>query len=283
MNGVSAGLDVVPLALESQKSPGRIPGDRRLPDDLYIPPDALEVFLDAFEGPLDLLLYLIRKQDIDILDIPVVQVTRQYMAYVEFMQKIKLDLASEYLVMAAWLAEIKSKVLLPKAPVIANEEDFDPRAELIRRLQEYEQFKMAAEQLDALPRVGRDIHLAHAQPGFPVRNVVAPAPDLPELLMALHNVLIRSDFRAGHIIRGEPLSVRERMTRLIARLQDGAAALDDLLDPSEGRSGVVVVFLAILELVKMAVLDVVQDGVFGPVTLALRMAEPDELENGHGG
>lgn len=283
MNGVPSGLAIAPLAVESPKSPERIQADDRLPDDLYIPPDALEVFLDAFEGPLDLLLYLIRRQDIDILDIPVVQVTRQYMAYIDFMQQIKLDLASEYLVMAAWLAEIKSKVLLPTAPVITNEENFDPRAELIRRLQEYEQFKMVAERLDALPRVGRDIHLAHAQPGFPVRKIVAPAPDLPELLMAFHDVLIRSDFREGHIIRSEPLSVRERMTRLISRLQDGTAVFDDLLDPSEGRAGVVVVFLAILELVKMAVLDVVQDGAFGPVTLALRVAETGEQEYGHGG
>ena len=256
--------------------------DRQPPSDLYIPPDALEVFLDAFEGPLDLLLYLIRKQDIDILDIPVLQVTRQYMQYVEIMQQIKLDLASEYLVMAAWLAAIKSRVLLPKAPLFEDEEPCDPKAELIRRLQEYERFKLAAEQLEAQPRVGRDFYLARAGADLFIRKPVAPAPDIRELLKAFHDVLVRVDFGAEHMIRREPLSVRERMSHLIDRLQSGSATLDEVIEPSEGRAGVVVVLLAVLELVKMTVLDVVQPDVFGIMTLALRPVETGEPRDEHG-
>lgn len=241
-----------------------------LPRDLYIPPDALEVFLDAFEGPLDLLLYLIRRQNLDILDIPIAAITRQYMEYVELMKELRLELAAEYLVMAAVLAEIKSRTLLPRPPA-AEEEEADPRAELVRRLQEYERYKTAAENLDALPREGRDL--------FPVA-VVAPdaAPQRPQpqvelrdLLVALADVVKRAELFSHHQVQKEALSVRERMSETLARLDsEHFTRFVDLLDPREGRSGVVVGFLALLELIKAHAVEVVQSEPLGTVHVRAR-------------
>jgi len=238
-----------------------------LPMDLYIPPDALEVFLEAFAGPLDLLLYLIRKQNIDILDIPVAEITHQYMAYVELMQAARLDLAAEYLVMAAMLAEIKSRLLLPRPPPENDEED--PRAELIRRLQEYEQCKQAAELLDALPRLEREIILAQLPaPAFERRKHL-PEVTLDTLLAALAEVIQRSEHLTHHQISREALSVRLRMSELLQRLRGGAfVPFHELLSASEGRLGLVVSFMALLELVKEALVELVQNAEFS--TLHLR-------------
>jgi len=240
----------------------------KLPEDLYIPPDALEIFLDAFEGPLDLLLYLIRKQNLDILDIPVLQITRQYMDYIGLMQTLKLELAAEYLVMAAWLAEIKSRVLLPRPPQVDEGEPLDPRLELVRRLQQYERFKAAAEALDALPRVGREIHLARARPEQVRLDKPLPVPGLRELLLAFREVMQRAELFTHHTVRSEPLSVRDRMSRILDRLRSGPARFDELFDPAEGRAGVVVALLAILELVKSTLLEVRQTRPFGELSVA---------------
>lgn len=248
----------------------------KLPEDLYIPPDALEVFLEAFEGPLDLLLYLIRKQNLDILDIPVLQITRQYMEYIGLMQQLKLELAAEYLVMAAWLAEIKSRVLLPRPPQVDEGEPVDPRLELVRRLQEYERFKTAAESLDALPRVGREIHLARAKPEQVKLEKPLPVPGLRDLLLAFREVMQRAELFTHHTVRGEPLSVRDRMSRILDRLQQGPARFDELFDPTEGRAGVVVALLAILELVKSSLLEVRQESPFAPLTVAPRTAAQND-------
>ncbi|HEB96917.1 MAG TPA: segregation/condensation protein A [Sedimenticola thiotaurini] len=236
-----------------------------LPKDLYIPPDALEVFLDAFEGPLDLLLYLIKRQNLDILNIPIAEITAQYMEYVELMKEMQLELAAEYLVMAAMLAEIKSRMLLPRREEEEGEEG-DPRAELIRRLQEYERYKQAAEDLDALPRIGRDL--------FPVRievpdRVVEQRPpdvDLREVLLALKEVLHRADMFSHHHVELEALSVRERMSLVLDRLQDDRFIdFTELFSFDEGRLGVVVTFLAILELLKGSLIEMVQAEPFGPI------------------
>lgn len=235
-----------------------------MPLDLYIPPDALQVFLEAFEGPLDLLLYLIKRQNINILDIPIAQVTRQYMDYVEIMRQLNLELAAEYLVMAATLAEIKSRLLLPR-PEAVNEED-DPRAELIRRLQEYERFKKVAEEVDTLDRVDREIFLAHAD--LPEVDVVQPLPsvDLRELLLAFQDVLKRIDLRAHHQIKRESLSVRERMTQILDQLRStNFLQFGDLFTIAEGRAGVVVSFIAVLELLKGGLIDMVQTEPLAPI------------------
>ncbi|TAM11306.1 MAG: segregation/condensation protein A [Nevskiaceae bacterium] len=242
---------------------------QKLPEDLYIPPDALEVFLEAFEGPLDLLLYLIRKQNLDILDIPVLQITRQYMEYIAMMRGLKLELAAEYLVMAAWLAEIKSRVLLPRPPETEEEGGQDPRLELVRRLQEYERFKTAAERLDALPRVGRDVHLARAAVERIEAEVPLPPLDLRELLMAFQSVMARAELYVHHTIAREPLSVRDRMSRVLDRLQHGPARFIDLFDPAEGRAGIVVALLAVLELVKARLLAVHQQAPFTELVINL--------------
>lgn len=238
----------------------------KLPDDLYIPPDALEVFLEAFEGPLDLLLYLIKRQNLDILDIPVAQITSQYMEYVELMKALNLELAAEYLVMAAMLGEIKSRFLLPR-PVHSEEEDGeDPRAELIRRLQEYERFKQAAADLDGLPRQERDFQLAGARRPDYVRERAQPDVDLRELLLALKEVLYRADMFENHQISREKLSTRERMANVLDRLKGREfAPFVDLFDAEEGRLGVVVTFLAILELVKNSLIELIQNGEFSPI------------------
>ena len=236
-----------------------------LPRDLYIPPRALEVFLEAFEGPLDLLLYLIRRQNLDILDIDVSQITEQYMQYVELMDAMQFELAAEYLLMAAVLAEIKSRMLLPRAAPVEDEEE-DPRAQLIRRLQEYERFKKAAEDIEALPRLERDTWVAGAEP--PPRERARPQPDveLRELLLALGEVLHRAEMFESHHVQREALSTRERMGEILARLQ-GRSFLPfvSLFSASEGRLGVVVTFLAVMELIKESLVEIVQTETFGPI------------------
>lgn len=238
----------------------------KLPEDLYIPPDALEVFLETFEGPLDLLLYLIRKQNLEILDIPVLKITQQYMQYIGLMHEMRLELAAEYLVMAAMLAEIKSRMLLPK-PVMEAEEESDPRTELVRRLQEYERFKAAAENLDHLPRMGRELYRASAPPEKLDLQLPPPKPSLRELMLAFRDVLLRAELYGRHHISREPLSVRERMSSILDRLRHGPTTLLELVNLEEGRAGVVVCLLAILELVKMSVIDLVQEQPFAEVLI----------------
>lgn len=234
------------------------------PKDLYIPPDALEVFLEAFEGPLDLLLYLIKKQNVDVLDIPIAEITRQYMEYVELMKQVQLELAGEYLVMAAMLAEIKSRMMLPK--VVTDEEEDDPRAELIRRLQEYERFKNAAEDLDKLPRVGRDFYVVDPVVCDRKTEVVPPTVELSQLLHALKDVMDRSELFNHHHIQREALSVRDRMTAIIGKVSsDNFISFLELFTPEEGRRGIVVTFLAVLELIKESVIEVVQTEQYGPI------------------
>lgn len=238
-----------------------------LPKDLYIPPDAMEVFLEAFEGPLDLLLYLIKKQNLNILDIPIAEVTRQYMEYVELMKEVSLELAAEYLVMAAVLAEIKSRMLLPR-PENAEGIEEDPRAELIRRLQEYERFKQAALDIDVLPRHGRDTFVASAVINDLVFEKPQPTVALQEMLLALADVLKRVELNASHNIQFETLSVRERMSRILTGLQDKEFILfSSMFTPNEGRLGVVVTFLAMLELLKDHLIEFVQTSPFGPIHL----------------
>ena len=235
-----------------------------LPRDLYIPPYALEVFLEAFEGPLDLLLYLIRRQNLDILDIPIAEISRQYVQYIELMTDMQFELAGEYLVMAATLAEIKSRMLLPRAA--DEEEEDDPRAELVRRLQEYERFKRAAGDIDALERMECDVLQAAAE--VTERPVVTKLPDitLKKLLLAFKDVLDRSTMFAHHHVRREPLSVRERMSTILITLQtERYVDFVRLFDPLEGRIGVTVTFLAILEMLKESLIDVVQAEAFGPI------------------
>jgi segregation and condensation protein A len=235
-----------------------------LPLDLYIPPDALEVFLETFEGPLDLLLYLIKKQNLDILDISLATITKQYQAYIELMQTMKLELAAEYLLMAALLAEIKSRLLLPRHT--DNPEEEDPRAELVRRLKEYEQFKQAAENLDQLPRVGRDIFTVTI-PSCDIKPVKRLPPlHLEELLSALQDVLKRSNLRTPHMIQREMLSVRQRMTLILDSLQSNHfLPFTALFTYEEGRLGVVVTFIAILELLKQSAIEIVQEQLYAPI------------------
>ena len=235
-----------------------------LPEDLYIPPDALEVFLEAFEGPLDLLLYLIKRQNLDVLDIPIANITKQYMTYIDLMESMRLELAAEYLLMAAMLAEIKSRMLLPR-PESMDEED-DPRAELVRRLQEYERFKQAAENLDELPRQERDSFIAKAEP--PALELTRPEAEveLSELLAAFKDILNRAEVNTHHLIQRETLSIREKMTNILSAVSaEGFADLTSLFNFAEGRRGVVVTFMAILELLKGAMIDLVQAESFAPI------------------
>ena len=249
-----------------------------LPQDLYIPPDALEVFLEAFEGPLDLLLYLIRKQNINILDIPVAEITRQYMSYVELMKAVQLELAAEYLLMAAMLAEIKSRMLLPRAEGLEAEEE-DPRAELIRRLQEYERFKKAAEELDDLPREGRNFVVPTLPAPEARARKLLPEVELGELLLAMGEVLRRADLFESHQVSREVLSTRERMSQVLERLKDGAfVPFVALFTLDEGRLGVVVTFMAILELVKEALVELVQNEPFSPIHVRARVSDADAQE-----
>jgi segregation and condensation protein A len=235
-----------------------------MPSDLYIPPDALEIFLEAFEGPLDLLLYLIKRQNLDILDIPIAEITAQYMQYIELMEVLQLELAGEYLVMAAMLAEIKSRMLLPR-PASEDEEE-DPRAELIRRLQEYERYKQAADDLDSLPRYERDIFGTIVE--FPDRSINHDPPQvsLDNLLKVFAEVLSRAEMFSHHHITREPLSVRERMSIVLDRVStEDFIEFTTLFSVEEGRAGVVVTLLAILELLKGSLIEMVQNEINGPI------------------
>ena len=249
-----------------------------LPKDLYIPPQALEVFLEAFEGPLDLLLYLIKRQNLDILDIDVSEITEQYMRYVELMDAMQFELAAEYLLMAAMLAEIKSRMLLPRSSE-AGEDEEDPRAQLIRRLQEYERFKKAAEDIEEMPRLERDTWTGSAHPPDLNRSRPDPDVDMRELLLALGEVLRRADmFESHHIQRealealtdydwpGKALSTRERMSQVLEQLAGQQfVPFVALFSAREGRLGVVVTFLAVMELIKESLVEIVQTESFGPI------------------
>ena len=252
-----------------------------LPQDLYIPPYALQVFLEAFEGPLDLLLYLIRRQNIDILDIPIAEITKQYVQYIEMMTEMQLELAGEYLLMAAMLAEIKSRMLLPRPEIEEDEED-DPRAELVRRLQEYERYKKAADNLSDLPRLERDVFVASAEAAKPKLAMKLPDVTLKELLLSFHDVLKRAEMFSNLHLQREPLSVRQRMSEILTRIKANTFTdFSDLFDPEEGRMGVAVTFIALLELLRGSVIEVVQSEQFAP--LHVRAAStvhlvPDEDE-----
>lgn len=253
-----------------------------LPQDLYIPPYALQVFLEAFEGPLDLLLYLIRRQNIDILDIPIAEISKQYVQYIEVMKDMQLELAGEYLLMAAMLAEIKSRMLLPR-PESVDEEEEDPRAELVRRLQEYERYKKAAEDISELPRLERDVFVAQAD--APERKVTVKLPDvtLKELLLAFHDVLKRAEMFSNLHLQREPLSVRQRMTEILSRVRAKSfSEFADLFDAEEGRMGVAVTFIAILELLRSATIEVVQSEAFAPLHIraasSVRLVDEADLE-----
>lgn len=257
----------------------------QLPEDLYIPPEALRVFLEAFEGPLDLLLYLIRRQNLDILTINVATITHQYIEYVELMKAMEIELAGEYLLMAAMLAEIKSRTLLPRPPKAEGEEEEDPRAELIRRLQEYERLKEAAEALDTLPRVGRDWFSVQA--GLPPleTRVIHPDVELNELLGALSDILKRAELAQAHQISREVLSTRERMLKIMEQLSHDSASgrytpFEALFTLEEGRAGVVVTFMAILELAKEAMIEIVQNAPLSPIHVRARQAALADEEEG---
>ena len=264
-------LESVPVTATHPALLAKVGGEplTRLPHDLYIPPDALEVFLETFEGPLDLLLYLIRKNNLDICDIAIAEITRQYMSYLELMRALQLELAAEYLVMAAMLAEIKSRLLLPR-PSVPEDED-DPRNELIRRLQEYQRFKQAAEQLDELPRLERDLFSVLVVPPSQGVNRPQPQVELSELLTALRGVLERAQHFSHHHIQREQLSVRERMGAILDQL-DGQEFVPflSLFTITEGRAGVVVTLLAALELLREALLELVQVEPFAPIYLRSR-------------
>ena len=241
-----------------------------LPKDLYIPPQALEVFLEAFEGPLDLLLYLIKRQNLDILDIDVSEITEQYMRYVELMDAMQFELAAEYLLMAAMLAEIKSRMLLPRSSEVEDDEE-DPRAQLIRRLQEYERFKKAAEDIEEMPRLERDTWVATANPPDLNRSRPDPDVDMRELLLALGEVLRRADMFESHHIQREALSTRERMSQVLEKLAGQQfVPFVSLFSAQEGRLGVVVTFLAVMELIKESLVEIVQTENFGPIHVKAR-------------
>lgn len=281
--GAAAGQNPGPTAPQQQEMPLAVVHGQpvlQIPQDLYIPPDALEVILEAFEGPLDLLLYLIRRQNLDILDIPVADITRQYVEYIQAMHEMRFELAADYLVMAAMLAEIKSRMLLPRA-VNEDGEEEDPRAELVRRLQEYERYKKAAEDIDALPRQDRDT--APVQAFVPDRAAVRlpPPVELKELLLALHDVFKRAELYTQHAIKRDALSVRQRMGELLTRMADGAFhRFESLFTVEEGRLGLVVTFLGLLTLAKEQLVEIVQEAPLAPIyvkSLAL-MKDPDEIE-----
>ena len=245
-----------------------------MPQDLYIPPDALEVFLESFEGPLDLLLYLIRKQNLDILDVAMAPLTRQYLAYVEVMRKRNLELAAEYLVMAAMLIEIKSRMLLPRPPALAETEE-DPRAELVRRLLEYERIKQAAARLDELPQVGRDVRAVAV---FIERTVAErlPGVDPRDLAEAWRALLYRARLSAHHRVTRAELSVREHMSLILRRLQDERVMqFAELFDPARGVAVLVVNFLALLELARELLVDITQTECFAPIYVKLSDAQSD--------
>ncbi len=241
-----------------------------LPKDLYIPPQALEVFLEAFEGPLDLLLYLIKRQNLDILEIDVSRITEQYMHYVDLMDAMQFELAGEYLLMAAMLAEIKSRMLLPRSSEVVDDEE-DPRAQLIRRLQEYERFKKAAEDIEEMPRVERDTWVGSANPPNLNRTRPDPDVDMRELLLALGEVMRRADMFESHHIQREALSTRERMSEVLDALSGQQfVPFVSLFTANEGRLGVVVTFLAVMELIKESLVEIVQTESFGPIHVKAR-------------
>ena len=265
LNGLSHQQEEMPFAVVQGKELSTVP------KDLYIPPDALEIILEAFEGPLDLLLYLIRRQNLDILDINVAEITRQYMGYIELMQAIQLELAAEYLVMAAMLAEIKSRILLPRQVVEDEDEEADPRGELIRRLQEYERFKAAAEDIDEMPRMGRDIHQASGESPDRSEERQFPEVDMREVLSALADVLRRAEMFESHHIQLEKLSTRERMSQVLEAIRGKQfVPFVSLFVEKEGRLGVVVTFLAIMELIKESLVEIVQNESFGPIHVKAR-------------
>ena len=241
----------------------------KLPNDLYIPPDALEVFLEAFEGPLDLLLYLIRKQNFNILDIPLAAVTLQYLEYIEQIRQRNLELAADYLLMAAMLIEIKSRMLLPAKKVDGEQEALDPRAELVRRLLEYEQMKLAAFQLDSLPQVGRDFVRTQI---YIDQTVVTRFPDveIADLQAAWNDLLRRAKLTERHTITREELSVREHMTQILRKLQTAKfIEFQDLFETSRGVPVVVVNFIALLELAKETLIEITQAEAFAPIYVRL--------------
>ena len=238
----------------------------RLPEDLYIPPDALEVFLETFEGPLDLLLYLIRKQNLDILNIPIAQITKQYMEYIDLMKEFKLELAAEYLVMAAMLAEIKSRMLLPRTEGQGEEDEEDPRAQLVRRLQNYERYRKASENIAALPQLNKDIFQTNVL--FLNVNHKPKLPDvaLDDLLRVFSEALKRAALYQHHHITRSGITVRERMTEVLTKIKaDAFTEFEALFDPKEGRIGLVVTFVAILELIKESLIVVIQQQPYAPI------------------
>jgi len=270
-----------PLSEQVQPAQGEMPfavveGQpyTQIPQDLYIPPDALEVFLEAFEGPLDLLLYLIKRQNLDILNINVANITQQYMQYIELMKSLQLELAAEYLVMAAMLAEIKSRSLLPRHENLEDDEG-DPRTELIRRLQEYERYKKAAADIDSMPRLERDIHVAGAEPPKVEHNRPLPEVTLKEMLLALSDALRRAEMFEHHSVQLERLSTREKMSHILSTLQEGNQFVPfvTLFSAEEGKLGVVVTFLAVMELIKESLIDIVQNETFGPIHIKARIHE----------
>lgn len=239
-----------------------------LPQSLYIPPNALRVFLDLFEGPLDFLLYLIKRQNIDILNLPIAKISEQYMQYIDLMRHLQLDLASEYLVMAAILAEIKSRMLLPRSP--EHEEEEDPRAELVRRLLEYQRFKTAAESIDRLPRLGRDFEWAQSDVGNIDRPKIYPSVKMEEVLMAFQEVLYRLDLRRHHHIQREPLSVRERTANILRLLSEYETIhFEQCFSHEEGRAGLVVSLLSVLEMMRSKIIEVLQAEPCGRIQLRL--------------
>lgn len=267
----TAELPLAPLETPAQAAAvARLYGEPmlELPRDLYIPPEALEVFLDAFEGPLDLLLYLIRKANIDILEVPMAALTAQYLEYVEAMRKHNLELAAEYLLMAAVLLEIKSRMLLPRPPRVVEEEE-DPRAELVRRLIDYEQMKVAAARLDAMPRAERDYEWVGV---FVAEKIVERQPEvsLHDMQLAWLRIARQARLTQHHHIRKESLSVREHMSRILRALQGGSyVVFDSLFDANEGAPKLVVSFLAVLELVKEKLVHMTQNAAFAPIYVKL--------------
>ena len=288
--GSEAGADK-PVSPEQVEMPFAIVNGEaitQLPKDLYIPPQALEVFLEAFEGPLDLLLYMIRRQNLDILDIPIADITRQYMDYISLMQGLQLELAGEYMVMAATLAEIKSRMLLPRATDPNAGEESDPRADLVRRLQEYERFKSAAENIDRIPRIERDTWIGNAELGE--RKSARPLPQIAmqEMMMAFRDVVQRAEMFAHHHVQRERLSVRVRMSDILATLERSSfVEFVHLFKAEEGRMGVTVTFVAILELVREGLIDIVQTEAYAPLHVrgaqgarGLRLAVDNDSELG---
>lgn len=250
----------------------------QLPQDLYIPPEALEIFLEAFEGPLDFLLYLIKKQNIDILDIPIVQITEQYMGYIDLMEVLNLDLAAEYLVMAAMLGEIKSRMLLPK-PELDDDEAEDPRTELVRRLQQYEVFRKAAFNLDELPRQERDFEVVNTALSDVEEVQAYPDVELQELLIAFAHLLKKESRQVSHQVSAEQLSVNEKMAFVLDKIpNDQHVEFQTLIVPEEGRLGIVVTFMAILELIKKRIVKLMQTDVFAPIHIQKRVVVESATE-----